>query len=73
MKRTRRRKRSRTSNIKILTMKKESTRIIRRSMCNTHIIIESSMRKRRMLPASKQKSMGSILASKITEIVDQVT
>ena len=66
-------KRGRTSYIKTLTMKKESTRIIRRIMCSTQIITESSMRKRRMLPASKQKSMVSTLASKITEIVDQVT
>lgn len=62
-----------TSNIMTLTMKKESTRIIK-SMFSIHISTELSIRmKRKMVSARKQKRMRSIQVNRITVTADRVT
>ena len=62
-----------TSNIMTLTMKKESTKMIK-STCTIHISTESSIRmKRKMVSARKQKRMRSIQVNRITVTADRVT
>ena len=62
-----------TSKIMTLTMKKESTRIIK-SMFSIQISTELSIRmNRKMLPARKQKRMRSIQVNRITVTADRVT
>jgi hypothetical protein len=62
-----------TSNIMTLTMKKESTRIIK-SMFSIQITTELSIRmKRKMVSARKQKRMRSIQVNRITVTADRVT
>lgn len=62
-----------TSNIMTLTMKKESTRIIK-SMFSIQISTELSIRmKRKMVSARKQKRMRSIQVNRITVTADRVT
>ena len=62
-----------TSIIMTLTMKKESTRIIK-SMFSIQISTELSIRmKRKMVSARKQKRMRSIQVNRITVTADRVT
>ena len=62
-----------TSNIMTLTMKKESTKIIK-SMFSIQISTELSIRmKRKMVSARKQKRMRSIQVNRITVTADRVT